>query len=246
MLPINRLFHSFKLLFAPGFRLLALGPIAINLIIYLLLAWYFVDLFSRAMDWSLSRIPNWLFFLEPLAWIFFTLVLLIGFGYSFALLAAVVSSPFNGLLAEKVARQQGQAIPDTPLTARAITALVARSLWREMVKLGYFLPRLIGILLLSAVIGFIPVIGWLAAALITLTWASWNMAIQFIDYPADNQGLNFPQTIGAMRKKKAQCLTFGALVAGLMSVPLLNLFALPAAVISATQLWGDELDQDIT
>lgn len=246
MLSINRLLHSFKLLFAPGFRLLTLGPIAINLIIYLLLGWYFVDLFSRAMDWSMNRIPGWLSLLEPLAWIFFTLVLLIGFGYSFALLAAVVASPFNGLLAEKVGRQQGQAIPDTSLTARTITALIVKSLWREMVKLAYFLPRLAGILLLSAVIGFIPVIGWLAASLITLIWASWNMAIQFIDYPADNQGLNFPQTIDAMRKRKPQCLAFGALVAGLMSVPLLNLFVLPAAVISATQLWVDELDQDIT
>lgn len=246
MLPINSLFHSFKLLFAPGFRLLSLGPIAINLVIYLLLGWYFVDLFSQTLNWSLNRIPGWLSFLEPLAWIFFTLVLLIGFGYTFALLAAIVASPFNGLLAEKVARQRGQALVDTPLTVQAITALIIKSFWREIVKLGYFLPRLIGVLVLSLMIGFIPVVGWLAAPLITLLWASWNMAIQFIDYPADNQGLNFPQTIGAMQKRKLPCLGFGALVAALMSVPLLNLFVLPAAVISATRLWVDELSQDIT
>jgi CysZ protein len=241
MLPINSLFHSFKLLFAPGLRWLTLGPIAINLVIYLLLGWYFIELFSQALDWSLNRIPDWLSFIKPLAWIVFTLVLLIGFGYTFALLAAVIASPFNGLLAEKIARQRGLALDDTPLNARAIISLAGRSLWRELVKLAYFLPRLLGVLLLSALLGLIPLVGWLAGMLFTLLWASWNMAIQFIDYPADNQGLNFSQTIDVMRKKRGRCLGFGAIIAGLLSIPLFNLFVLPAAVIAATLLWADEL-----
>ena len=246
MFPIHSLFHSFRLLFTPGFRLLSLGPIAINLIIYLLLGWYFIDLFSQALNWSLNRIPGWLSFLEPLAWVLFVLILLIGFGYTFALLAAVIASPFNGLLAEKVARMRGHNPVEQPFTARAIFALVSRSLWREIVKLSYFLPRLLGILFISFLLGFIPVIGWIAAATMTLLWAAWNMAIQFIDYPADNQGLNFSQTLAVMKKSKFQCIGFGAVVAGLLSVPLLNLFVLPAAVISATVLWVDELHQDIT
>ena len=241
MFPLNSLFHSFRLLFAPGFRLLSLGPIAINLVIYLLLGWYFIDLFSQALNWSLSRIPDWLSFLETLVWILFVLVLLIGFGYSFALLAAVIASPFNGLLAEKVVRMRGQEPEEQPFTARAILSLVSRSLWREVVKLAYFLPRLIGILILSFLIGFIPVIGWILATTMTLLWAVWNMAIQFIDYPADNQGLNFSQTIDVMREKRPQCLGFGALIAGMLSIPLFNLFVIPAAVISASTLWVDVL-----
>ncbi len=102
MLPINRLLHSFKRVFAPGLRWLTLGPIAINLVIYLLLGWYAIELFSQALEWSLNRIPDWLEFIRPLAWVLFTLVLLVGFGYTFALLAALVASPFNGLLAEKI------------------------------------------------------------------------------------------------------------------------------------------------
>lgn len=246
MLPINSLFHSFKYLFAPGYRRLTLGPIAINLIIYLLLGWYFVELFAQAMNWSLQRIPDWLAFVRPLAWILFTLTLLVGFGYTFALLAALIASPFNGLLSEKVARQRGHSLTETPLSIGAILSVMGRSLWREAVKLGYFLPRLMGVLLLSLLLGFIPVIGWLAGMLLTLSWAVWNIAIQFIDYPADNQGLNFSQTIEIMRRNRARCLGFGAVIAGLLSVPLLNLLVLPAAVISATLLWTDELYQDVT
>ena len=244
MFPINSLFHSFQLLFTPGIRMLTLGPIAINLVIYLLLGWYVVELFSQALDWSMSRIPDWLSFLEPLVWILFVLVLLIGFGYTFALLAALIASPFNGLLAEKVASMRGQAIEEQPFTSRAILSLVCRSVWRETVKLAYFLPRLVGILLLSFLIGFIPVIGWIAATTLTLLWASWNMAIQFMDYPADNQGLNFSQTIDVMREKRPLCLGFGALIAGMLSIPVFNLFVLPAAVISATMIWVDELNQN--
>ena len=118
---------------------------------------------------------------------------------------------------------------------------MSRSLWREVVKLTYFLPRLVGILILSFLIGFIPVIGWILATTMTLLCAAWNMAIQFIDYPAYNQGLNFSQTIDVMREKRPRFLGFGALIAGMLSIPLFNLFVIPAAVISASMLWVDEL-----
>ncbi len=124
--------------------------------------------------------------------------------------------------------------------------MAGRSFWREIVKLIYFLPRLFGILLLSALLGLIPVVGWVVGMMLTLLWAAWNMAIQFIDYPADNQVLNFPQTIEVMRKQRTQCLGFGAMIAGLLSIPLLNLFILPTAVIAATTLWVDELYQEST
>jgi hypothetical protein len=67
-----------------------------------------------------------------------------------------------------------------------------------MRKLGYFLPRAIGLFILS----FIPVVNIIAAPL----WLLWGlmMAIQYIDYPADNHKLGWNEMLAWLRKTLAE------------------------------------------
>jgi len=67
------------------------------------------------------------------------------------------------------------------------------------------------------------------------------MCVQFIDYPADNQGVDFTDTISRMRQHRSSCLFFGAGVTFFMSIPIVNLFAMPAAVAGGTILWCDRV-----
>lgn len=236
----NYLIQGFSLVFQPGIRWLAFTPLAINLCIYLLLIFWLYAEFSSALDWAINQIPAWLGFIVPVAWILFGLLILILFGYSFALLAAVIASPFNGLLAEKVATRISGASFDEPLSIKTVSDLIKRSLLREITKLGYFLPRMIAVLLASFVLGFIPLLGLFASILVFL-WAAWSMCIQYVDYPADNDGIDFRNTIDKLKTKGASSLVFGSLVTFLMGVPLLNLLTMPAAVAGATVFWHDQL-----
>jgi CysZ protein len=59
------------------------------------------DAFEGLMQRMQSAVPDWLGWLEWLLWPVFILALLIIVFYSFTLIANLIASPFNGLLAEK-------------------------------------------------------------------------------------------------------------------------------------------------
>lgn len=243
MSAIRYFFQGLGLIFQPGLRALALGPVLLNLILYIALGWYLVGQFAAAVDWTMNKIPAWLSFLMPVLWIFFSLSMLLVFGYSFAIIAGIIAAPFNGLLAEKVAEHTGKRSYQAPLNTQIVIAIIKRSLWREIVKLGYFIPRIIGVLVLSLTLGFIPVIGFFVSIL-AFIWAAWSMAIQFVDYPADNDGINFRQTIVQMKLHRFESICFGSTVTLLLGIPFLNLFVMPAAVAGATAFWLDKLADD--
>jgi len=67
------------------------------------------------------------------------------------------------------------------------------------------------------------------------------MCIQYVDYPADNDGVNFRKTIEKLKTRRTQSLIFGSLVTVLIGIPLLNLIVMPAAVAGATLFWHDQL-----
>lgn len=79
--------------------------------------------------------------------------------------------------------------------------MVPRTLGREMRKLGYFLPRAIGLFILS----LIPVVNVVAAPL-WLIFGVWMMAIQYIDYPADNNKMSWQDMLAWLREKRWQSL----------------------------------------
>lgn len=235
--------QGFNLIFKPKLRLLALGPLIINLIIYLAFGWWLIGQFDGVLGWMTTYIPSWLGFLIPIMWVLFGLTLLVVFGYSFAVLSTIIAAPFYGLLAERVAELERGVIQTEPLTFAVFMTIVRRSVKREFVKLGYFIPRILLTLIASLTIGLIPVIG-IAVSLLIFLWSSWSMCVQFIDYPADNQGIDFKQTINCMSQHRSSCLFFGAGLTFLMSVPILNLFAMPAAVAGGTLLWIDRVALD--
>jgi CysZ protein len=110
--------------------------------------------------------------------------------------------------------------------------MIPRTVLRELQKLWYFAPRI----LLVLILGFIPGLNAFAAIL-GVIFAGWMMAVQYIDYPADNHSLAF----GAMRRYLEQhrlaVFGYGLLVFGLTLIPVINLIIFPAAVCGAVIFW---------
>lgn len=241
MISVSCLVNGFRLIFGKGVKRLSLGPLLINLLLYILIGYFLYGQFGRFVDWSLGLLPSWASFLVPIMWVLFVVTGLLVMGYSFAIIAMIVCSPFHGLLAEKVAENLGYRKFDEQLTWAVFYRICARSLQRELTKIRYNLPRSLGVLCAIIVLGFIPVIN-LLAPVVAFAWAAWSMAIQFIDYPADNDQVDFKPMIVKLRHRRATSLTFGALVAFLLSIPFLNLLVISAAVAGATQLWLEKIE----
>ena len=209
-------------------------PLLINIVLSITIFWIGLHFIGDLIHWLLSLLPHWLAWLKWLLWPFFIITVLVIFAYTFTLLANLVAGPFNGVLAEKTAELLGHHPPSSQLSLKASITDIPRILGRSGLWLLYYLPRL----LLYGLLFFIPVINIIAP----FTWYafnSWAFALQYLDYPADNERISFKQLRRAMKSQRITYLTFGITVLLLTMIPLVNLFIMPASVIGATIAWYD-------
>jgi CysZ protein len=225
------LLRGIKMLAEPGLRPFVIAPLLINTLLFSLAIYLLSQYFSGWIDSWLAVIPDWLGFLDWLLWPLFALLIALGVYFSFALFANVIAAPFNGLLAERVEQRQ-RGIKPTDNGWKGLLATIPRALLREMAKWAYYLPRLLLLLVLS----FVPLIG----PLLWFLFGAWMMAIQFCDYPMDNNRVTFGQMKQLLKQQRLSALGFGGLVSLAMLVPVLNLLIMPAAVIGATLFWVEE------
>ena len=227
--------QGLSLVLSPGLRLFVLLPLLVNLIVFAVLIVLAVQQFGQWVDYFMPSLPDWLAFLEYLLWpLFVALVLLIVF-FTFTLLANLIAAPFNGFLAEKVEVVVRGEDPFPTFRWGELAAMVPRTLGRELRKLAYFLPRALALLILS----LIPGVNLLAAPL-WLLFGIWMMAVQYIDYPADNNKLGWNEMLDWLRAHRWQSLGFGGITYAALLVPGLNILMMPAAVAGATVFWVRE------
>lgn len=227
--------EGLKLVLSPGLRLFVLLPLAINLILFVALIGFAIDQFSGWLASLMGSLPSWLSFLDFLLWPLFVILLLLMVFFTFTLLANIIAAPFNGFLAEKVEVVVRGADNFPPFSWAELLAMVPRTLKRELRKLSYFLPRAIGLLLLS----LIPGLNLIATPL-WLLFGVWMMAVQYIDYPCDNHKVSWDDMLAWLRAKRWQSLGFGGITYLALLIPFVNILMMPAAVAGATLFWVRE------
>ncbi|ROS05628.1 CysZ protein [Sinobacterium caligoides] len=236
--PIKGMYYftqGFKLLNTPGLRAYVAVPLAINILLFSSMIYWAYTQIGEISTWLVGYLPGWL------AWVTWLMIPLFFIGiffiimYTFTAIATIIASPFNGLLSEKLEQHlTGHVSADTGW--KQMMATVPRTLKREMQKLGYQIPLLIVVALLA----FIPFIGMLSSPLWLLLGA-WMMAIQYIDIPFDNHLQPFDSVKFSCRQHRFTSLGFGATATLLSLIPLVNLIVMPAAVCGATLFWVEQL-----
>ncbi|MCB1699351.1 MAG: sulfate transporter CysZ [Pseudomonadales bacterium] len=222
----------------PSLRLFIFIPLLVNILIFGGLIWYGLSYLDAVMDDWLGKIPDWLGFIEWIIWPVVGLTVSLVTGYLFTAVALIIASPFNALLAEKAEELiTGKPVDSLEGLGAALMAM-PRGVLRELSKLLYYLPMAVFVLILS----FIPVLNVVAPVLWFLLGA-WMMSIQFVDYPMDNHQLSFADVKEAVRERRLSSMGFGGVVALCTGIPIINFFVVPAAVVGATLLWCEELNQ---
>lgn len=224
--------RGFSLLSNKGLKKFVAFPILINALLMSALIYsgggWLVDKIQGLVEW----LPSWLswisWLLIPIAAITLILVTL----YFFSAVVNLIASPFNGLLSEAVETQTtGDVIPE-----ESYGMLISRTLQREFKKLLYFIPRYIVLLIIS----FIPVVNVISPFL-WFVFGAWVLTLQYLDYSLDNNGHDFADLHKALKLQPLTTLGFGFIVAVCFMIPILNLFAMPAAVCGATLYWCEQI-----
>ena len=81
------------------------------------------------------------------------------------------------------------------------------------------------------------------ASVLWVIFGLWFLAVEYGDYPMGNHAIRPAQQRKLLRRKRLKSLAFGAGVAVMMLIPILQFTAMPAAVAGATRLWADDLKE---
>ena len=151
----------------------------------------------------------------------------------FSLVANLLASPFNGLLAEKVELH----LTGRPLNGgggwKKVLVTLVPTMIDELRKLLFAALVATPFLILF----LIPGIN-LAAPVLWFLYTASMLTLEYSDYPMGNHGLRFWEMPRRWHKNRALGLGFGAATAGL---PVVNFIVMPSVVAGATAMWVDEL-----
>ena len=229
-------FRGMGLLTRPGLRRFVVIPLLANIAVFALMAGAIYQARSGLyIDYTSNFIGDWEFLawiVTPLIWLFGTLVS----GYISIFIVLFLTSPFHGLLAERVEEYvTGEAIVNEGSALQMVLA-IPRGFLREIQKIVHYVPMALLVLIITLIPGINVV-----APLLWILLGAWMMSLQFVDYPMDNHRLSFGEVRAACSARRSTSITFGAVVAFVSGLPILNLILIPAAVAGATLLWCEEL-----
>ncbi|MGE0373394.1 MAG: sulfate transporter CysZ [Gammaproteobacteria bacterium] len=214
-----------RLLRRPGLRRYLVVPVVTNLALFALAALLLIDWLGPALTRWLPAAFEWLrYVLLPLAGLIFAL----GFFLVSSFIANLVATPFNGYLSSAVLRElRGDvSMPQVPFLEELRRGLAGE--WR---KTWYFarLALPCALLLLIPGINLLSVVIWPA-------FGAWALAVEYLDCTLGNQLQPFPAALRVARRERGLAFGFGAGVALITVVPILNFVAMPVGVAAATLL----------
>lgn len=224
-------FRSLKTMLKPGIRPFVLVPLLLNILIFALLATVAVNYFDVFISEYLPE-DAWWSFIRPLVWVIFALAYLLAMFYGFTILANLIASPFNGILAAKVEEHLTGKPPQG--AEMSLAASIVPAIAGELSKLWYFIKWAVPLLILFLIPGVNVIAG-----ILWVTFGFWFLALEYADYPMGNYDMSPKDQRTRLGKRRFKSLGFGAGVSALMLV--LGFVAMPAAVVGATRFWVEDL-----
>ena len=211
-------------------------PMVASILLLSVATWWGMGQFGMFGSWSHGYLPFWLSWIEWLLWPFFAITPVVLVFYLFTLVANLLAAPFNLLLSEKVSRHlNGLPLGGGPGFGTALLRIPSslKDSWRKSMWFIIRTALLVGLF-------FVPLLNLIAPFLWAL-FASWSLALKYLDYPVSSHGLDFEETRAIAAEKRWLVLSFGAAVLVITIIPVLNLVAMPAAVAGAAALWTERL-----
>ncbi|GAB4379858.1 MAG: hypothetical protein Kow00121_34860 [Elainellaceae cyanobacterium] len=185
-------------------------------------------------EW-VSRLDDWGF--AVFVWflrLILTLVLLVITGFIFLQFGVLLGSPWYGKLSEEIERTRtGQMflVEVNPITE------VGRAISYELNKLAL----IISVTVLLLLFNFLPGIGTAIASFAGIALAETITCMDFLDAAVERRRPRFRQKLGIVFRSLPASASFGLVCLGLVSIPFVNLLAIPICVAAGTLFFCDRI-----
>lgn len=204
--------------------------------------------------WTLN-VPNWLLWVQNLplwisqvldglaiafGWLLYVILvilLLIATGFVLLQFGVLLGAPWYGKLSEELEKLQTGQLPVTESSLGGVLRDVGRAIQYELKKLALTLGIGLPLLLLN----FFPGIGTAIATLGGIAIAATIVCLDFLDSALERRRLRFRDKLGLIRRSLPASATFALVCLALVSVPFLNLLAIPVCVGAGTLFFCDRI-----
>lgn len=224
---------------APQLWRYVLVPILVNLLVGATLYAALLLAGFRAIDGALAALPAWAAVFAAVLRALLVLLLLIATGFVLVRFGVVLGSPWYARLSDQLERLRLGGLPEPAAGLAAGLRDLARALGFELKKLLLVLVVALGLLLLNA----LPVAGQLLATAGSIALGATIACLDFLDYPLERRRLSFRAKLAVIRRHLPATAGFGLAALALVSIPLLNLLAIPVCVAAGTLLFCDEMGE---
>lgn len=202
-------------------------------------------LVSSRLDTLIANLPAWLSFLSvidnALAWVMRVLLvglLSIATGFVLVQFGVILGSPWYGQLSEQLELLRIGKLPAAePPNVMTISRDIWRALMFEVKKL--LLAGGLGLLLLG--LNAVPGIGTVVASVGGVAIAATIVCLDFLDAPLERRRLRFRSKLGIIARSLPASASFALVCLALISIPLVNLLAVPLCVTSGTLFFCDRV-----
>lgn len=210
-------------------------------------AWHFslpnwgVRLLDWLPDWNL-RLPEWLADFPAwgyalFVWLLRLLLIAVLFlitGFIFLQFGVLLGAPWYGKLSEEIEKlQTGEVFRIEVNPAVDISRAILYELKKLILAIGIGLP----LLLLNFFLGPGTAIGTIGGVALASTIA----CLDFLDAAVERRRPSFRQKLGIVFRSFPASASFGLVCLGLVSIPLVNLLAIPVCVAAGTLFFCDRV-----
>ena len=213
-----------------------IAPAIVTLVLMVGAVYAVLRLADPIIDKATSWLPG---FLQGIAGALVGLVVIVALGFGallvFVSVAGMIAGPFNELLSEAIEEKvTGKPGPKFSLVGFLRGAAVG--VLHGLRRLGV---AIIAFVLLFA-LGFIPIIGTIAATILGVWLASRGAAYDCYDAVLSRRDMPYDAKTAYLAARRGRSFGLGAAVAGMLIVPVLNLLALGVGAAGATLAVLDE------
>ncbi len=216
-----------------------LVPLLINLLLGILLYFGLFTAGTAAIEQILAGLnPDILPVLRGFLQALLLIILFVAIGFVLVRFGVLLGSPWYNKLSETLEESlTGSAPPAQPLTLAGISYDLWRSLGFEIKKVLLFFALWLPLLLFN----FVPAVGQLIVSGGSISLGAFLACLDFFDPPLERRRLRFRSKIAQVRRGLPASAGFGLICFALVSVPFVNLLAIPLCITAGTLFFCEHL-----
>ncbi len=195
---------------------------------------------QQAPPWlagALTWLPTWAGVVDDVLRWLLAIALLIATGLLLVQFGAILGAPWYGNLAEQIERICMGQVPAGPMSLSGGLRDIGRAIAFQVKKLILAIVLFVPLLLCN----FVPILGGGVVSLGSTVVAAFLVCLDFLDAPLERRKLSFRHKLSLVVRTLPASLSFSLVCLGLVSVPFLNLLAVPLCVVAGTLFSCDRI-----